>query len=87
LIARLALIAEDVCFFDVIPKVRKYLKEIIELWLDGTFKENGFLYDQEYGEELLQNKDVLTLVMTLDLNFILLNHITRDISLMVLLFL
>lgn len=81
------MIAEDVCFFDVIPKVRKYLKEIIELWLDGTFKENGFLYDQEYGEELLQNKDVLTLVMTLDLNFILINHITRDISLMVLLFL
>jgi len=46
LIAKLALIAEDVCFLDVIPKV-KYLKEIIEPWLDGAIKENGFLYDQK----------------------------------------
>jgi len=45
LIARLALIAEEVCFLDVIPKVKKSLKEIIELWLDGAIKENGFLYD------------------------------------------
>ncbi|XP_024630823.2 probable endo-1,3(4)-beta-glucanase ARB_01444, partial [Medicago truncatula] len=48
LIARLALIAEEVCFLDVIPKVKKYLKEIIEPWLDGAIKENGFLYDQEW---------------------------------------
>jgi endo-1,3(4)-beta-glucanase len=47
--ARLALIAEEVCFLDVIPKVRKYLKETIEPWLDGTFIGNGFLYDKKWG--------------------------------------
>jgi endo-1,3(4)-beta-glucanase len=29
--ARFTLIAEEVCFLDVIPKVRKYLKETIDL--------------------------------------------------------
>ncbi|RHN50366.1 putative glucan endo-1,3-beta-D-glucosidase [Medicago truncatula] len=48
--ARLALIAEEVCFLDVIPKVRKYLKETIEPWLDGTFNGNGFLYDKKWGD-------------------------------------
>ncbi|XP_027358054.1 probable endo-1,3(4)-beta-glucanase ARB_01444 isoform X2 [Abrus precatorius] len=47
--ARLALIAEEVCFLDVIPKVRKFLKETIEPWLDGTFNGNGFLYDRKWG--------------------------------------
>ncbi|XP_012575351.1 glucan endo-1,3-beta-D-glucosidase-like isoform X2 [Cicer arietinum] len=47
--ARLALIAEEVCFVDVIPKVRKYLKETIEPWLNGTFNGNGFLYDGKWG--------------------------------------
>jgi endo-1,3(4)-beta-glucanase len=47
--ARLALIAEEVGFLDVIPKVGKFLKETIEPWLDGTFKENGFLYDKKLG--------------------------------------
>ncbi|KAK7381132.1 hypothetical protein VNO78_33658 [Psophocarpus tetragonolobus] len=47
--ARLALIAEEVCFLDVIPKVRKYLKETIEPWLQGTFNGNGFLYDRKWG--------------------------------------
>ncbi|KAL2335308.1 hypothetical protein Fmac_016521 [Flemingia macrophylla] len=47
--ARLALIAEEVCFLDVIPKVRKYLKETIEPWLEGTFNGNGFLYDGKWG--------------------------------------
>ncbi|RZB70933.1 probable endo-1,3(4)-beta-glucanase ARB_01444 [Glycine soja] len=47
--ARLALIAEEVCFLDVIPKVRKYLKETIEPWLEGTFNGNGFLYDRKWG--------------------------------------
>ncbi|KAL4277254.1 hypothetical protein AHAS_Ahas20G0288800 [Arachis hypogaea] len=42
--ARLALIAEEVCFPDVIPAVRKYLKETIEPWLDGSFNGNGFLF-------------------------------------------
>ncbi|KAK2368752.1 putative endo-1,3(4)-beta-glucanase [Trifolium repens] len=47
--ARLALIAEEVGFLDVISKVRKYLKETIEPWLNGTFQGNGFLYDKKWG--------------------------------------
>ncbi|XP_061367022.1 glucan endo-1,3-beta-D-glucosidase 1-like [Gastrolobium bilobum] len=47
--ARLALIAEEVNFLDVIPKVRKFLKETIEPWLEGTFNGNGFLYDEKWG--------------------------------------
>lgn len=49
--ARLALIAEEVFFFDMIPKVKikKFLKETIQPWLDGTFNENGFLYDRKWG--------------------------------------
>ncbi|CAL0318735.1 unnamed protein product [Lupinus luteus] len=43
--ARLALIAEEVGFLDVIPAISKFLKESIEPWLDGTLQENGFLYD------------------------------------------
>jgi endo-1,3(4)-beta-glucanase len=49
--ARLALIAEEVFLFDMIPKVKvkKFLKETIEPWLDGTFNGNGFLYDHKWG--------------------------------------
>ncbi|MCH95802.1 endo-13(4)-beta-glucanase 1-like, partial [Trifolium medium] len=47
--ARLALIAEEVGFLDVIPKVRKCLKETIEPWLNGTFEGNGFHYDKKWG--------------------------------------
>ena len=47
--ARLALIAEEVCYLDVIPSIRKFLKETIEPWLDGTFSGNGFLYDAKWG--------------------------------------
>nr|GEV46914.1 probable endo-1,3(4)-beta-glucanase [Tanacetum cinerariifolium] len=47
--ARLALIAEEVGYPDVIPKIKKYLKGTIEPWLDGTFGSNGFLYDQTWG--------------------------------------
>ncbi|KAK7381134.1 hypothetical protein VNO78_33660 [Psophocarpus tetragonolobus] len=47
--ARLALIAEELCYFDVIPKVRKFLKETIEPWLDGTFRGNAFLHDRKWG--------------------------------------
>ncbi|OMP10779.1 Glycoside hydrolase, family 81 [Corchorus olitorius] len=47
--ARLALIAEEVCFLDVLPKIRKFLKDTIEPWLDGTFNGNGFLYDSKWG--------------------------------------
>ncbi|KAL2329875.1 hypothetical protein Fmac_017456 [Flemingia macrophylla] len=47
--ARLALIAEEVSFSKVIPTIKKYLKESIEPWLDGTFKGNGFLYEKKWG--------------------------------------
>nr|DAD31628.1 TPA_asm: hypothetical protein HUJ06_010479 [Nelumbo nucifera] len=47
--ARLALIAEEVCCPDVIPAVRKYLKETIEPWLEGSFNGNGFFYDPKWG--------------------------------------
>ncbi|XP_062150485.1 glucan endo-1,3-beta-D-glucosidase 1-like, partial [Alnus glutinosa] len=47
--ARLALIAEEVDFFEVIPKIRKFLKDTIEPWLDGTFSGNGFMYDAKWG--------------------------------------
>ncbi|KAG6656181.1 hypothetical protein CIPAW_04G003900, partial [Carya illinoinensis] len=53
--ARLALIAvftqhaEEVDFLEVNPKIRKFLKDTIEPWLDGTFGGNGFLYDAKWG--------------------------------------
>lgn len=47
--ARLALIAEEVCYVDVIPTIRKFLKDTIEPWLDGTFEANGFFYDTKWG--------------------------------------
>ncbi|PQQ17119.1 putative endo-1 3(4)-beta-glucanase [Prunus yedoensis var. nudiflora] len=47
--ARLALIAEEVAYLDVIPAIRKYLKDTIEPWLDGSFNGNGFLYDRKWG--------------------------------------
>ncbi|KAG7602393.1 unnamed protein product [Arabidopsis thaliana] len=47
--ARLALIAEEVCYLDVIPKIRTYLKNMIEPWLNGSFGPNGFLYDPKWG--------------------------------------
>jgi len=52
--ARLALIAEEVFFFDAIEKVRNFLKETIEPWLDGTFNGNGFLYDRKWGGLITQ---------------------------------
>ncbi|GMI76804.1 hypothetical protein like AT5G15870 [Hibiscus trionum] len=47
--ARLALIAEEVDYVDVIPAIRKFLKDTIEPWLDGTFNGNGFLYESKWG--------------------------------------
>ncbi|MED6126293.1 hypothetical protein PIB30_076988 [Stylosanthes scabra] len=47
--ARLALIAEEIGFHDVIPVVKKFLSESIGPWLDGTFNGNGFLYDEKWG--------------------------------------
>ncbi|XP_062009686.1 glucan endo-1,3-beta-D-glucosidase 1-like [Rosa rugosa] len=47
--ARLALIAEEVGYLDVIPAIKKYLSDTIEPWLDGTFSGNGFLHDSKWG--------------------------------------
>uniref|UniRef100_A0A2P2NYQ6 glucan endo-1,3-beta-D-glucosidase n=1 Tax=Rhizophora mucronata TaxID=61149 RepID=A0A2P2NYQ6_RHIMU len=47
--ARLALIAEEVCFLEVIPAIKKFLKDTIEPWLEGTFGGNDFLYDHKWG--------------------------------------
>ncbi|KAJ9682956.1 hypothetical protein PVL29_018803 [Vitis rotundifolia] len=47
--ARLALIAEEVSFHDVIPAIRNFLKNTITPWLDGSFGGNGFLYDGKWG--------------------------------------
>ncbi|CAL9171280.1 unnamed protein product [Musa hybrid cultivar] len=47
--ARLALIAEEVGFPDVIPIVQQFLKDSITPWLDGSFNGNGFLYDPKWG--------------------------------------
>ncbi|KAJ4955545.1 hypothetical protein NE237_012328 [Protea cynaroides] len=47
--ARLALIAEEVSFPDVIQTIRKFLSDSIEPWLDGNFIGNGFLYDPKWG--------------------------------------
>lgn len=47
--ARLALIAEEVGFPDVIPFVRQFLTQTITPWLDGSFNGNGFLYDTKWG--------------------------------------
>ncbi|KAK2632642.1 hypothetical protein EUGRSUZ_L01293, partial [Eucalyptus grandis] len=48
-VARLSLIAEEVCYLEVIPTIGKYLKSTIEPWLDGTFSGNGFFYDAKWG--------------------------------------
>nr|GLL18804.1 probable endo-1,3(4)-beta-glucanase ARB_01444 [Ipomoea trifida] len=47
--ARLALIAEEVCCFDVIPGIRSFLKDTIEPWLNGSFEGNAFLYESKWG--------------------------------------
>ncbi|XP_015880475.3 glucan endo-1,3-beta-D-glucosidase 1 [Ziziphus jujuba] len=47
--ARFALIAEEVSFPEVIPTVKKFLKDNIEPWLNGTFQGNGFLYEHKWG--------------------------------------
>ncbi|KAM6572873.1 hypothetical protein CsatA_016953 [Cannabis sativa] len=47
--ARLALIAEEVSFLEVIPVIKKFLKDTIEPWLDGTFNGNGFQFEGKWG--------------------------------------
>ncbi|KAJ4961198.1 hypothetical protein NE237_021108 [Protea cynaroides] len=47
--ARLALIAEEVSYLEVIPAIRMFLRDSIEPWLDGNLNGNGFLYDPKWG--------------------------------------
>ncbi|CAL1389786.1 unnamed protein product [Linum trigynum] len=47
--ARLALVAEEVGFPDVIPAVRRFLKETIEPWLEGTFNGKGVFVPFQMG--------------------------------------
>ncbi|XP_021755427.1 endo-1,3(4)-beta-glucanase 1-like [Chenopodium quinoa] len=47
--ARLALIAEEVNCLEVIPGIRKFLRDSIEPWLVGSFEKNAFLYDEKWG--------------------------------------
>ncbi|MED6206905.1 hypothetical protein PIB30_030905 [Stylosanthes scabra] len=52
--ARLALIAEEIGFLEVIPAVKKFLYETIQPWLDGTFDDNGFPYDAKWGRIVIK---------------------------------
>ncbi|XLS56702.1 hypothetical protein HN51_006457 [Arachis hypogaea] len=47
--ARLALIAEEVGFIDVIPTLKMFLHETIQPWLDGTSDGKSFRYDAKWG--------------------------------------
>ncbi|KAL5582004.1 hypothetical protein UlMin_014446 [Ulmus minor] len=53
--ARLALIAEEVSCLKVIGEIKKFLKSIIEPWLNGTFKGNSFCYESKWCGILTQN--------------------------------
>nr|XP_043634641.1 ascus wall endo-1,3(4)-beta-glucanase-like [Erigeron canadensis] len=46
--ARLALIAEEIGYLNVMPKIKTFLKGTIEPWLNGTFDGNAFLYDKSW---------------------------------------
>ncbi|WVZ07734.1 hypothetical protein V8G54_021080 [Vigna mungo] len=48
--ARLALIAEEVSFPNVIPTIKEFLKKNIEPWLDGTFPGNAKI-DNAWGNK------------------------------------
>ncbi|KAF3644629.1 putative endo-1,3(4)-beta-glucanase 2-like [Capsicum annuum] len=47
--ARLALIAEEVSYPKIKPVVVKFLKDMIEPWLNGKFGANGFFYEEKWG--------------------------------------
>ena len=47
--ARLALIAEEVRFGNVIPAVQHFLKKALTPWMEGSFFGNAFLYDATWG--------------------------------------
>ncbi|EFJ24486.1 hypothetical protein SELMODRAFT_100942 [Selaginella moellendorffii] len=47
--ARMALIAEEVGHYGVIPKLRSFLDEAVTPWLDGSFARNGIVFDAKWG--------------------------------------
>uniref|UniRef100_A0A0D6QTA6 glucan endo-1,3-beta-D-glucosidase n=1 Tax=Araucaria cunninghamii TaxID=56994 RepID=A0A0D6QTA6_ARACU len=47
--ARLALIAEEAHCQSVIPRIREFLEQSINPWLDGSFQGNGLVYDGKWG--------------------------------------
>ncbi|KAJ7569304.1 hypothetical protein O6H91_01G071400 [Diphasiastrum complanatum] len=53
--ARLALIAEEICFHSIVQKVRVFLVNSINPWLDGTFPGNAILYDPKWGGLISKN--------------------------------
>lgn len=67
--ARLALIAKEMSYLDMIPKVSKFLKETVEPWLEQKFDENMDFYMIKNGEAILPKKGLKMLVLILDLVF------------------
>ncbi|KAG5129335.1 hypothetical protein JHK84_035732 [Glycine max] len=65
--ARLALIAKEMSYLDMIPKVSKFLKETVEPWLEQKFDENMDFYMIKNGEAILPKKGLKMLVLILDL--------------------
>eukprot|EP00249_Psilotum_nudum_P024014 c29059_g1_i2 orf=464-2509(+) len=47
--ARMALIAEEICLFEVIGSIRDFLVESLTPWMEGTFRGNGLFYDSKWG--------------------------------------
>eukprot|EP01018_Ginkgo_biloba_P014622 Gb_25107 [translate_table: standard] len=48
-VARFALIAEETHSRNLIPRVKEFLHKSITPWLDGSFRGNGFAYDNKWG--------------------------------------
>ncbi|KAL5551611.1 hypothetical protein UlMin_001787 [Ulmus minor] len=53
--ARLALIAEELSRDEFVQDIKKFLKEKIEPWLEGTWKGNGFCYERKWGGILTED--------------------------------
>ncbi|KAL2634207.1 hypothetical protein R1flu_005686 [Riccia fluitans] len=47
--ARMGLIAEELNCCEIVTRVREFLINNLTPWLDGSFQENGFLYDSKWG--------------------------------------
>lgn len=47
--ARFALIAEEVHYHNVIPRVKEFLEKSLTPWLDGSYQGNALMYDTKWG--------------------------------------